>query len=214
MRNKNPLIGVMGTMGSGKTTVATQLAKNLNFILVEEKFSHNPFLKKFYESMEKWAFSNQLFFLKEKILSLKETAEILKKRGVVFDTPLEQNVYCYTKTQYQLGLISKEQWHLYEDLYHYLKNDLPQPDIIIHVSVAIETIRKRIHQRARKCEQNLDFKYLTLLHAKNQEWLSAQKKIPVLHFDNNEERDFVHNQATFQELALATKDKLDLIKKF
>jgi len=46
-------ITIEGNIGSGKTTFAKKLAKDLNAQLILEQFSENPFLPKFYKSPEK-----------------------------------------------------------------------------------------------------------------------------------------------------------------
>ena len=45
----NRYIGIAGIMGSGKTTAAKILKKELGFPLLEEKPQENPFLENFYK---------------------------------------------------------------------------------------------------------------------------------------------------------------------
>jgi deoxyadenosine/deoxycytidine kinase len=44
---KHLYISVMGTMGSGKTTAARLIAKEIKFRLIEENFGDNAFLSRF-----------------------------------------------------------------------------------------------------------------------------------------------------------------------
>ena len=55
-------LAIEGNIGSGKTTLATMLAKEYDVRLILEKFSDNPFLPKFYKDPEKHAFPLELFF--------------------------------------------------------------------------------------------------------------------------------------------------------
>ena len=55
-------IAIEGNIGSGKTTLATMLANDIDARLVLEQFADNPFLPKFYSDPEKHAFPLDLFF--------------------------------------------------------------------------------------------------------------------------------------------------------
>ncbi|MFM7104115.1 MAG: deoxynucleoside kinase, partial [Flavobacteriales bacterium] len=49
-------VAIEGNIGAGKTSLATRLATEFNSRLVLEEFAENPFLRKFYESPERYAF--------------------------------------------------------------------------------------------------------------------------------------------------------------
>ena len=65
-------IAIEGNIGAGKTTLAHLLAKHLNSRLVLEEFADNPFLPKFYENPQQYAFPLELFFMAERYKQLKE----------------------------------------------------------------------------------------------------------------------------------------------
>ena len=56
-------IVVEGPIGVGKTSLAKILASEFRARTVFEKVEDNPFLPKFYDDPETYAFQNQLFFL-------------------------------------------------------------------------------------------------------------------------------------------------------
>ena len=64
-------IAIEGNIGSGKTTLATMLANDMDARLVLEQFADNPFLPKFYSDPEKHAFPLELFFMAERYHQLK-----------------------------------------------------------------------------------------------------------------------------------------------
>ena len=68
-------IAIEGNIGSGKTTLASMLAKDYNIRLILEEFADNPFLPKFYKEPEKHAFPLELFFMAERYHQLKKTKE-------------------------------------------------------------------------------------------------------------------------------------------
>jgi deoxyadenosine/deoxycytidine kinase len=170
-------ISVMGTMGSGKTTAARLIAKEFGFHLVEENFGENAFLPRFYARMKRWAFHSQTFFLMEKINQLMEIKEELEhagaeiQKGIVQDTPIEQDVFSYAKAQYSLGNMDEAEWKLYQKIYHSFKPHLPKPDVIIYLDTSLPVVAKRIATRGRGYEKAIPKKYLHLLDTLNKEWI-------------------------------------------
>lgn len=62
MSNPLDFIAVEGVIGAGKTSLATLLSERRQARLVLEEFEDNPFLPKFYEDRERYAFQTQLAF--------------------------------------------------------------------------------------------------------------------------------------------------------
>lgn len=170
----------MGTMGSGKTTVAKLLSKALKFHLVEENFGENTFLPLFYQDMKRWAFHSQTFFLMEKITQILETPKLLEKHSVVQDTPIEQDAFSYAKAQHVLGHIDDSEWRLYLKIYKSFEPLFPKPDLIIYLETTALELGRRIESRGRGYEQKIPQSYLELLDMLNHRWLSENKTIPVL----------------------------------
>src|SRR5215210_9212472 len=69
---KYNFITIEGNIGAGKTTLAHLLSKKLNARLILEEFADNPFLPKFYENPDQYAFPLELFFMAERYKQLKE----------------------------------------------------------------------------------------------------------------------------------------------
>lgn len=70
-------IAIEGNIGSGKTTLAHRLAAHYNSKLILEQFVDNPFLAKFYEDRDRYAFPLELSFLAERYNQLK--AQLLNR---------------------------------------------------------------------------------------------------------------------------------------
>ena len=56
-------VAIEGTIGVGKTSLARLLSKESDAKLVLEQFEDNPFLSKFYQNSNSYAFQTQLWFL-------------------------------------------------------------------------------------------------------------------------------------------------------
>ncbi len=181
LSNKGHLyLSVMGTMASGKTTVARLLAKELKLQLLEENFGENAFLSRFYQDMKRWAFHSQTFFLMEKITQMLETPKLLEKHSVVQDTPIQQDAFSYAKAQHVLGTIDDAEWRLYLKIYHSFEPYFPKPNLIIYLETTVPALKGRIEKRGRGYEQKIPTSYLELLDMLNHRWLGENKTVPVL----------------------------------
>jgi deoxyadenosine/deoxycytidine kinase len=180
MKKRAQYVSVMGTMGSGKTTVARLIARALRFRLLEENFGENAFLSRFYQDMKQWAFHSQTFFLMEKITQMLETPKLLTQTSIVQDTPIQQDAFSYAKAQHVLGNMDDAEWRLYLKIYRSFEPYFPVPDLIIHLETAMPIIADRIGKRGRGYEQKIPGSYLELLDMLNHKWLSENKTIPVL----------------------------------
>ena len=193
MKEQKEYIAVMGTMGSGKTTAANLLAKELHFTLIEENVKENAFLPRFYQDMKRWAFHSQLFFLMEKIRQMTETKSILSKSSVVQDTPITQDVYSYARAQYELGNMDDAEWALHQKIYHEFTPHFPNPDLIVFLDTSVPVIEKRIAARGRGFEQSIPTDYLELLDKLNRKWLEQNTTIPVVKI-NTDALDITRNK--------------------
>ena len=63
-------IAIEGNIGAGKTSLATMMAIEFNAKLILERFADNPFLPKFYEEPQRYAFTLEMSFLADRYLSL------------------------------------------------------------------------------------------------------------------------------------------------
>ncbi len=178
-------VAVMGTMGSGKTSTSNLIAKHLDFHLLEENFGENAFLPRFYDEMKRWAFHSQAFYLMEKITQMINTAGLLKKKCVVQDAPIQQDVFSYAKAQHVLGNMDDAEWRLYTKIYKSFEPYLPKPDMIIYLDTSVTSVVDRIKQRGRGYEQEIPQSYLELLDMLNQKWLTENRDIPVLHIETD-----------------------------
>lgn len=214
---KHQYIAVMGTMGSGKTTAAKLLAKEFGFHLLEENFGENAFLPRFYEDMKRWAFHSQTFYLMEKTQQLLQTARVLSNakdlvwekgaRGIIQDTPIQQDAFSYAKAQHVLGNIDDAEWKLYQKIYKSFEPQFPKPNLIVFLDTSIPAIMERIGARGRSFEQKIPQNYIELLDMLNRKWLAENKKIPVLQV-KTDGLNIVDSKRAQQEFLKTVRKKL------
>ena len=197
----------MGTIGSGKTTVARLLAREFRFQLLEEQFGENAFLPRFYQEMKRWAFHSQTFYLMEKITQMLETPTLLEKHSVVQDVPIQQDVFSYAKAQHVLGNMDDAEWRLYQKIYRSFEPQLLTPDLIIYLETTVAELIRRIESRGRGYEQKIPQAYLELLDMLNHKWLGENKTIPVLTIETDG-LNIVRSKTAQEELLQKVKTKL------
>ncbi len=149
-------IAIEGNIGAGKTTLAHILSKQLNARIVLEEFADNPFLPKFYQNPQQYAFPLELFFMAERYKQLKD---------LIHTKDLFQHVtvsdYLFTKCLLFAKVnLSEEEFRLYHKLYDIIRQQLIQPDLLIYLHVPVQKLQKNIRKRNRSYEQSIPDEYL------------------------------------------------------
>ncbi len=153
---KHHFITVEGNIGAGKTTLTHILAKRLNARMILEEFADNPFLAKFYEKPDQYAFPLELFFMAERYKQLKD---------MVHTKDLFQSVtisdYLFTKCLLFAKVnLPEEEFRLYQKLFDIIHQQLVFPDILIYLHAPVHKLQNNIKKRNREYEQNISDEYL------------------------------------------------------
>lgn len=188
-------ITIEGCIGSGKTSLATLLAKETNAKLILESFEDNPFLPKFYEEPERYAFPLELFFMAERYKQLKDF--------VVQPDIFQQTIisdYLFTKSLIFANITLQEnEQELYKRLFHIVNAQLPHPELIVYLHNSIPNLLYNISIRGRIYEQSIKSDYLEKLQEAYMQYLKTINHIPVLIIDAST-IDFVSNEKHFKTL--------------
>ena len=148
-------IAIDGPIGAGKTSLSQLLAQHLGARLLLEVVEENPFLARFYENPERYAFSAQTFFLLSRYKQLQELAQ-----GALF-APHTVADYLFDKDFIFASLnLRGDEWGLYKGLYEQLRPKLPRPDLTVYLRAAPELLLGRIAKRGRPFEQDMEAGYL------------------------------------------------------
>jgi len=171
-------IAIEGNIGSGRTTLATMLANDIDARLVLEQFADNPFLPKFYSDPEKHAFPLELFFMAERYHQLKNLKEQdLFKPQIVSD-------YFFVKSKlFAQNNLKKDEMQLFNRLFDIMLSSLSKPDLLVYLYSDVERLQQNIKNRGRDFEQNISDEYLQNIQDKYLDFLRKQSDFPVLLLD-------------------------------
>jgi len=194
-RPKYPYIAIEGVIGVGKTTLATMLSETFGAKLVLESFAENPFLPKFYENQEKYAFPLELSFMAERFQQAQEhliTPDLFHDM-VVSDYITEKSLIFAGKT------LPEDVFSLYAKLFHIIFAQLPKPDLLVYLYASPEKLKQNIIKRGREYEQNITLDYLAELQDGYLEHFKAVQNQRVLIIDVNN-MDFVGNPKDYHKI--------------
>jgi deoxyguanosine kinase len=149
-------ITIEGNIGAGKTTLAHLLAKHYNGRLILEQFADNPFLPKFYESPDQYAFPLELFFMAERFKQLKE---LLQQKDLFQNLTISD--YLFTKCLLFSKInLPEDEFRLYQRLFEIINQQVIQPDLLIYLHSPVVKLQENIRKRKRPYEQKIPDEYL------------------------------------------------------
>ena len=184
---KYNFITIEGNIGAGKTTLAHLLSKHLNAKLILEEFADNPFLPKFYENKQQYAFPLELFFMAERYKQLKE---LLQTKDMFQHVTISD--YLFTKCLLFAKVnLPEEEFLLYQKLFDIINPQLVQPDLLIYLHAPISRLKENIKKRNRSYEQSIESDYLFSLQETYTQYIK-QHNIKTLFIDASS-ADFLSN---------------------
>jgi deoxyadenosine/deoxycytidine kinase len=175
---KYNFITIEGNIGAGKTTLAHLLSKHFNARLILEEFAENPFLPKFYENRQQYAFPLELFFMAERYKQLKD---LLQTKDLFQNLTISD--YLFTKCLLFAKVnLAEQEFLLYQKLFDIINPQLIQPDLLIYLHAPVSKLKENITKRNRSYEQSIDPEYLFSLQETYMQYIK-QYKIKTLFID-------------------------------
>jgi deoxyadenosine/deoxycytidine kinase len=181
-------ITIEGNIGAGKTTLAHLLSKHFNARLILEEFADNPFLPKFYENQQQYAFPLELFFMAERYKQLKD---LLQTKDMFQNVTISD--YLFTKCLLFAKVnLPEEEFVLYQKLFDIINPQLIQPDLLIYLHAPVNKLIENIRRRNRTYEKAIDPEYLFSLQEIYTQYIK-QHNIKTLFIDASRS-DFLSNE--------------------
>ena len=190
--SKYNYIAIEGNIGAGKTSLATKIAHDFNAKLILERFADNPFLPKFYEDANRYAFTLEMSFLADRYQQISDDLSQLDlfKDFIVSDYDVFKSLIFSKIT------LAEDEFKLYRKLFHLMYKDLKKPELYIYLYQNTERLQQNIKKRGRDYEQNIDNDYLEKINAGYLEFLKTQTDFNVKIIDISD-KDFVENRADY-----------------
>ena len=181
-------IAISGNIGSGKTTLATKLAKHYGWSAEFEAVDDNPYLADFYADMKRWAFHLQIYFLNSRF---KQVTDITSRtHTTIQDRTIYEDAYIFAANLYKSKLLSDRDYQNYLNLFHSMMEYVKPPHLLIYLRADIPKLVSQIQKRGREYEDAIRLDYLKNLNKHYEDWISSYKLGRLLIIDVNN-LDFV-----------------------
>lgn len=197
------MIVLSGTIGAGKSTLATILSKHLGTEAFYEQVDDNPVLPLFYKDPKQYAFLLQIYFLNKRFESIKKA---LADDNNVLDRSIYEDALFFHMNA-DMGRATQQEVKVYDELLANMMQELPYaaakkaPDLLIHIDISYDTMIKRIKKRGRDYEQpeqdpTLTEYYHNLL-SRYDDWYDEYDYSPKMKI-NGDQLDYVENEDNLQ----------------
>jgi deoxyadenosine/deoxycytidine kinase len=176
-------IAVSGNIGSGKTSLTSLLSRHFGWKPHYEDVDDNPYLDDFYNDMQRWSFSLQIYFLNTRfnhILNIKKS-----KDTIIQDRTIYEDAYIFAPNLHSMGLLSTRDFENYFTLFNLVSSLIEPPDLVIYLRASVPTLVRQIEKRGRKYEDSIRIDYLKKLNERYESWLDAYNlgKIMIIDVD-------------------------------
>lgn len=199
------LILLAGNIGVGKTSLTERIGEQLGWKTAYESVVDNPYLPAFYENMKAWAFHLQIYFLghrAEQHIYLSGHPD-----SAILDRSIYEDAHIFARALHHMDNLNDRDYHAYLKLYKLVVENLPKPDLLIHLEAPVPVLMARIRRRARNIETGITEDYLSLLERFYKEWIENFELCPVLTI-RSDDLDFVHKTEHLDIVVQRIKEKL------
>ena len=191
-------IAIEGTIGAGKTTLATRIAHDFNGKLLLEEFEgdKNPFLPKFYKEPEKYSFQLEMTFLALRFQQLKDKLGVLD----LFHDFIISDYYVAKSLIFSRNNLQEDEYQLFSRFFNIIFSDMPKPELLVYLYSDVERLQQNIRKRGRSYEQEISDDYLENIQQGYFDFLRQQQSnMRILLLDTNR-LDFVANEKDYQKI--------------
>jgi len=194
MRRGGGYIAIEGPIGVGKTSLAQALGLRIGERIVLEDTDSNPFIARFYQDPEKYAFPVQLYFLLTRYTQQRQLAQ----QDLFAQAPVSDYLLAKERIVARLNL-DPDELVLYEGVYRLLDGQLARPDLVVYIRARVEVLAERLRKRNRTFERHISMEYLERVSAAYRDFFFYYDETPLLVVDSSE-IDFVDDPGDLEDL--------------
>jgi deoxyadenosine/deoxycytidine kinase len=171
------------------------LAEDTGARLVLEQFSDNPFLARFYEDPERYAFQLELSFLSERYQQIKTEMG----HPDLFGQPVISDYYLAKSFIFSKHNLKLDEMRLFEKLYSIINLQVPKPDLYVYLHLPVEMLMENIRNRGRSYEQHIQPEYLKEIQDGYFGFFKSQPDMKVVVIDTSG-IDFVDHPLDYKQI--------------
>lgn len=190
---------IEGVIGVGKTTLARLLQSQFEAELVLEVFEENPFLSNFYSDRARYAFQTQIFFLLSRYHQQRRNIgdRLEQVKHLISDYTFEKDSLFA-----RINLVGDE-LDMYYKVQEALAEKIVAPDLVVYLRASTDTLMKRIAQRDRPYERQMESDYIDLVNRTyDNYYINSQRSASVLTIETDnlnilerpEDLDFIQSR--------------------
>ena len=201
-------IAIEGTLGAGKTTLASRIANDFNGKLVLEEFEgdKNPFLPKFYKDPDKYSFQVEMTFLALRYQQLKDKLGALD----LFHDFIISDYYVAKSLIFSRNNLHEDEYQLFSRFYNIIFSDMPKPELLVYLYSDVARLQRNIRKRGRSYEQEISDEYLNDIQQGYLDFLHQQQdNMRILLLDTNR-LDFVASKRDYRSIIEAIDQPYDI----
>ncbi|MHC5200669.1 2-amino-4-hydroxy-6-hydroxymethyldihydropteridine diphosphokinase [Myroides sp. LJL119] len=204
--SKINFLAIEGNIGAGKTTLSTRISEDFNAKNILEGFADNPFLPKFYQDAERYAFPLEMSFLADRYSQLSDDLSQLDlfKEFVIAD------YYVHKSLIFAQITLEPDEFRLYKQVFEIMYKETPRPDLYVFLYQNTNRLLENIQKRGRSYEADITANYLDKV---TQGYLKYIKTLPenrVLLIDISD-LDFVAKQQDYIQILELIHNKITQI---
>ncbi len=188
-------IAIEGNIGAGKTTLAHKIAEDFNAKLVLERFADNPFLPKFYEDQNRYAFPLEMSFLADRYQQFSDDTS----QYDLFKSFMVSDYDIYKSLIFAQVTLQKDEFALYRKLFSLMYKEVRKPRIYIYLYQTTGRLLENIKRRGRAYEQNIAPEYLEKINKGYFEFIKSYPEQNTLVIDVGD-LDFVENEVDYEAI--------------
>ncbi len=196
-------IAIEGNIGAGKTTLTHKLAEDFNAKMVLERFADNPFLPKFYEDQNRYAFPLEMSFLADRYQQISDDLAQFD----LFKDFIVADYHVFKSLIFAKVTLAEDEYRLYKTMFDIVYKEMPKPDLYIYLYQNTQRLLENIKQRGRSYEQEIPAEYLEKINSGYLDYIKTQKDLNVLIVDVSD-RDFLNNQEDYHFILEEIKIKI------
>ena len=195
LTEKYNYIAIEGNIGAGKTSLASLMSDEFNARVVLERFADNPFLPKFYEDKERFAFPLEMSFLADRYQQLSDDLAQFN----LFKNLIVSDYYIFKSLIFAQVTLQKDEYALYRKMFDIMYKEISKPDLYIYLYQNTDRLLENIKKRGRDYEQNIQADYLQKIHDGYHNFIKTEQHLNTLIIDVSE-LDFVNNHKDYKQI--------------